>query len=339
MKVKDAQIARALDAPDGAVRLYLLYGPDEAGSRALAARLDRAMGAEAERIDLDGAILKDDPARLSDEAASISMFGDKRHIRITGGDDCTPAVAALLEHESPGNPAVMIAGALKPSSPLLKLALDHPAVLACISYKPEGAGAETLAVAIGRSVGLRLQPQAARRLAANCLGDRGILEREIEKIALYLDAAPDRPREATEDAFDAVGAGLAEGDASRLVGAILRGDLDATTFELIEIEGQNDWIPAIRALQRRLLLLARLRSEVESGRSVSAVMASSGKAVFWKDKDAVVQELGRWTAEKLATASARLFAIEGAMVARLSPGHVLAAHELIAIARVAERLR
>ena len=93
MKVKEPQITKALDNPDGTVRLYLLYGPDDSGSRALAARLERAMGPDAERIDLDGATLKEDPARLADEAASFSLFGDKRHIRVTGGDDCTNAAS------------------------------------------------------------------------------------------------------------------------------------------------------------------------------------------------------------------------------------------------------
>jgi DNA polymerase III subunit delta len=156
VKVKEAQIAKALDHVDASVRLFLLYGPDESGSRALAARLERAMGPDAERVDLDGATLKEDPARLADEAASFSLFGDKRHIRVTGGDECASAVIALLEAETVGNPVVFVGGALKPSSALLKTALDHLAVMACASFKPEGAGAEALALQIGRTRGLRL---------------------------------------------------------------------------------------------------------------------------------------------------------------------------------------
>lgn len=339
MKVKEAQITKALDNPDGAVRLYLLYGPDESGSRALAARLERAMGPDAERIDLDGATLREDPARLADEAASFSLFGGKRHIRVTGSDDCTNAVVALLEAEAVGNPVVFVAGALKPASALLKAALDHPATMGCQSYKPEGAGAESLAVSIGRTCGLRLQPGVTARLAANCLGDRAVLEREIEKLALYLDAAPDRPREANEEALNAIGADLAEADTSRLVDAVLGGDLGVLTAELTEVEASNGWVPAMRALQRRLILLARLRSEVDGGKSPSAVVASLGKALFWKDQSSVTAQLGRWSSPKLATASARLFATEGAIMARGTAGEVIAAEELIAIARVGQRLR
>jgi DNA polymerase III subunit delta len=339
VKVKEAQISKALDRPDAAVRLFLLYGPDEAGSRALAARLERAMGPDAERVDLDGATLKEDPARLADEAASFSLFGGKRHIRVTGGDDCTNAVVVLLEGETTGNPVVFIAGALKPTSALMKAALDHPAVLAFQGYKPEGGGLETLAVSIGRTCGLRMQPGVAARLGANCLGDRAVLEREIEKLALYLDAAPDRPREASEDAYAAIGADLAETDTSRLINAVLGGDLPTLTAELTEVEASNSWVPAMRALQRRLILLARLRGEVDAGKSPGAVVAALGKALFWKDQPTVTAQLSRWSSPKLATASARLFASEGAMMASKTAGHVIAAEELIAIARVGQRLR
>lgn len=339
MKVKEPQITRALDNPDGQVRLYLLYGPDEAGSRALATRLERAMGPDAERIDLDGSTLKDDPARLADEAAAFSLFGGKRHIRVTGGDDCTNAVLALLEAEAIGNPVVLIAGALKPTSALMKATLNHPDVLAFQGYKPDGSGLEALATSIGRTYGLRLQPGVAARLGANCLGDRAVLEREIDKLALYLDAAPDRPREATEEALAAVGADIAEADTSRLVNAVLSGDLPVVTSELTEVGAAHEWVPTIRALQRRIILLARLRSDVDTGKSPSAVVATLGKSLFFKEHSAVTTQLSRWSSARLATASARLFASERAIMAKDTAGSVIAAEEMIAIARVGQRLR
>ena len=339
MKVKEAQIIKALDNPGNGISLFLLYGPDDAGSRALAARLDRAMGTDAERVDLDGATLKEDPARLADEAASFSLFGEKRYVRVVGGDECTNAVVSLLDAATVGNPVVFIAGALKPTSTLIKAALNHDAVMGFASYKPEGAGLETLALSIGRICGLRLQPGVAARLAANCLGDRAILQREIEKLALFLDAAPDRPREADDDALHAIGAELAEVDASRLVDAVLGGNLPMLTAELSEIETSNGWVPAMRALQRRLILLARLRSEVDLGKSPGAVVAAMGKSLFYKDHPAVTAQLQRWPSARLAIASARLFASEGAIMASGSAGHVIAAEELIAIARVGDRLR
>ena len=339
MKLNERAMAQALTSPDPAVRLYFLYGPDDAASRALAARLEDAMGTNSERIDLDGAMLKDDPARLADEAAAFSLFGGRRYIRVIGGEECAEAVAALLEAPVTGNPAVMIAGALKPTSALVKLALAHPAVLACISYKPDAADAETLAVQIGRGLGLRLGPGVAARLAANCLSDRAVLTREIEKLALFVDAAPDRPREADESALDAIGAELAEADTSALVNAVMSGDLPAVAHELNAVDADNHWIPALRALQRRLILLARLRGEVDRGKSPSAVTSAMGKALFYKDQAPVTAQLTRWPSARLATASSRLLECERALMASGTAGHVIAAEELTAIARVAARLR
>ena len=130
MKANRAQIERALREPAG-FRYFLLHGPDEAGSRGLLKRLASAMGEGAERVDLIGAELKADPARLADEAASFSMFGDKRWVLVDpAGDEVTSAVEALAEAPAAGNPIAILAGALKPASRLLKLALADPAALA-----------------------------------------------------------------------------------------------------------------------------------------------------------------------------------------------------------------
>ena len=126
MKANKAQIERALTAP-GEIRFFLLHGPDDSGSRALARALGAAMGAETERVDLSGADLKGDPARLADEAASISMFGDRRWILVEpAGDEAAAALEALLEAPAAGNPVAVVAGALRPASKLLRLALAAP---------------------------------------------------------------------------------------------------------------------------------------------------------------------------------------------------------------------
>src|SRR3546814_16409127 len=78
------------------------------------------MGPDAERIDLDGAALKIDPARLADEAASISLFGGARWIRVTlAGDEALPAIEGLLQAAQAGNPVIAIGGTLKQSSKIL----------------------------------------------------------------------------------------------------------------------------------------------------------------------------------------------------------------------------
>ncbi len=341
MKVNAGQIERALDAPPANVALYLLYGPDEAGSRAQAKRLERAMGESAERVDLDGAALKADPARLADEAASMSLFGDKRHIRLTlSGDEAMPAIEALLDAPSIGNPVVAIAGALKPTSALLKRALAHPAVMACANYPLEGDAAEALAIALARGVGVRLAPDAARTIVRDASGDRAVMTQEIEKLSLYLDAAPERPRDADLSVLAEINAGQGEGDVSKLIDAVMDGQTARVASEIANLAEQGvEGIALIRTLIKRVQLLTRFAAEAGQGTSIDAVIERAGKSLFWKDKAPVQRQLKRWSSARLAIAADRLLSAERAIKASGSAGVILANVELIAIARAAQARR
>lgn len=341
MKANRAEMERALEAPPAHIKFFLLYGPDEAESRVLAQRLERAMGSGAERVDMEGAMLKADPARLADEAASISLFGDKRHIRLTiAGDECMPAIEALLEGGVTGNPVVAIAGALRPTSALLKRALADPAVLACINYALDAEKATSLAAALARERGLRLDMDVARKVALAAGNDRALMAQEVEKLALYLDAAPDRPATADIAALQAIGAGEGEAELSRLVDTTLGGSPAESADEIARLAEQGvTGIPAIRALAKRVQLLVRLAPQLANGGDAHAIVEAQGKAIFWKEKGGVERQLKRWSPERLATLADRLLAAERAIKSAGSPGDILADTEMITIARAAQRSR
>lgn len=341
MKASRGQIEKALDAPPADIRFFLLYGPDEAGSAALGKRLERAMGAEAERVDLDGSTLKDDPARLSDEAASFSMFGDKRWVRINGmGEESLPAVTALLEAQAAGNPVIATAGALKATSKLLKLLLDSPKAMAFASYQPDAREAEQIAVAIAREGGLRLSSDLARRIVDLTNGDRALMGGEIEKLILYLDAAPDRPCEATAEALDALSADNPESDAAPLVNAVLGGDLRAMHRELGRLAESGTAMAAVlRPLLTRAMLLANIRSSFDESGRIDAAVEAAGKQVFWKEKGMVSRQVRLWDAHGVARVIQRLSQAERASRSGRGLGDLLVRHELLAIARQAARER
>lgn len=342
MKANANEMARALDgAAKGEARFFLLYGADEAGSAALAQRLARAMGAEAERIDLDGAPLKADPARLVDEAASISLFGGARWIRIQpAGDEITAAVSALLDAERAGNPVVAIAGALKPSSSLVKLATEHRLALAHPSYVPDARNAAEIAETLAKEAGLRLPRDLARALAAACSNDRSLMVQEIEKLALFLDAAPDRPAEVPADALDAIGAATPEGEINRLVDAVMGGQPARVGAEIARLEQAGlAGIPLLRALFRRVVLLAGLRRDIEGGLSPQAAVEARGKAIFFKEKAAVTDQASRWPADRLAQLADKLLAAERALKSTGAAGEILAEAEMLTFSRFAARRR
>jgi DNA polymerase III subunit delta len=340
VKANRAQAEKAVKAPRD-WRFFLFHGPDESGSRALAKALSAAIGPEAERVDLSGADLKADPARLTDEAASISLFGGVRWVLVEGaGDEAVPALEALVEAPAAGNAVVVVAGALKPASKLLKMALAAPNALAFASYLPDTQGAERLALEIARGFGLVVDSGVARRIAESCGGNRALMEQELAKFALYAGAAPDAPKEIGHDFVDALGAAADEGDLSRLVDSVGSGEAAALEEELVRLRAEGlEGITLIRAMVRRMALLARLRAEVDQGRRPGEVMASSAKSLFFKEKDSVERQLRHWRPDLIAKAMARLGEAERKVKAPGGIGPLAADSELFAICRQAARLR
>jgi DNA polymerase-3 subunit delta len=341
VKANKQQIERALKSPGPEVRFFLLYGPDEAGSRALAKTLAVAMGGAAERVDLTGSELKSDPARLPDEAASLSLFGSRRYVWVEpAGDESMEAAQALVDAEAAGNPVVMLAGALKPTSKLLKLAIAAPCALAFASYVPEGIEADKVVQEMARALGLMIRPDIARRIGDAAGGNRGIIEQELSKIALFLDAGPERPLQVEQEVLDAIGAASEEGDLNRLVDSVSGGDAPTLELELLRLAGEGvEGIALIRAVLRRMSLLAKLRAEVERGNSVDSVMASHGKSLFWKEKPVVAKQLMRWRSDVLAKGIGRLLEAERQVKAPGGLGPVAVSEELFAICRQASRHR
>ena len=339
MKAQRGSIQRAVSDPDRSIRFYLFHGPDDSGSRALAARLLTALGAE--KLAVSGAVVKVDPALLAAEAGAISLFGGARLVWIEpAGDEIVEGVEALLIAPAVESPVVAIAGALRRTNALLKLAEASPAALAHASYAPEGRDAESMVVAAGRAEGLRVEPAVAARLAAACNANQAILAHELAKFALFLGASPERPRELTHDVIDQLGADSGEGDMMRLGDLALAGHAHALFDELDRVAlSSNEAVPAVRALQRRLLQLAGLRAQVEQGKSVDAVMTSMGKALFWKDKGLMQQFLSGWSAERLAAMLERTNALEKAILFSDEPPVAALEEELVTIARAAQRRR
>lgn len=335
MKANANQIRAALDAPSPDIRLYLLHGPDEAGARALADRLARAMGPDAERVDLDGAGLKADPARLAEAAASMALFGGAQHIRVSGaGEESLEAIELLLAAERAGNPVVMLAPTVKATGKVFKLATAATAALVAPCYPPEGADADRLVAAIGREVGLRIRTDIARELMAASGNDRAVLTRELEKLALYLDAAPERPRELSAAAIEAVGADAGEAALGLAIEAVLHGELDTVRHELAGLdEAGTSVVPLLRALVRRLMLLAEMRAELDRGGSIAALL----QRVFWKERDSTVALARRWSPARIATAIDRARGAERETMAAANAGAVIAYAQLITIARQAAR--
>lgn len=337
MKASKQSIGRAVDQPNAQIRFYLFHGPDEAQSRALGARLLQSLGAS--KFTVGSSAVKSDPASLADEAAAMSLFGGARAIWVEpGGDDIAAATEAVLEAPSVESAVIVISGALRKTSNLLKLAEASPHAIAFAAYVPEGRDAERMVTELGRSFGLKIGPTVAARIADAAGNDQAVVSQELQKLAVYLDAVPHAPKELDHDAIDAVGTDTAEGDIMRLADLALSGETETLADELAKLpQGGSEGIPVIRSLQRRLIMLAPARARVERGESPDAVMTSLGKSLFWKDKAMVARMLSSWDAERLAKIAERVGRLERQLMFSPAPEQEALGEELLTIAREARR--
>jgi len=193
-----------------------------------------------------------------------------------------------------------------------------------------------MVIDLGRRFGLKVSGPVASRLADSAGNDQAIVARELEKLALYVGASPEVPRELDQGAVDAVGVESAEGDFLRLADLALSGEIDELADELARLQsGGTEAIPVVRSLQRRLLMLAPLRARVERGERPDAVLTSLGKSLFFKDQAKVRRMLTRWTAEGLATAAERAGKLERSLMFTPVPDREALGEELLTIARKA----
>lgn len=336
MKLSRGQAAAALDRPNPATRFYLFSGADNAASRLFAQQLLTALAAE--KVAVSGAQLKSDAAWLADEAASLPMFGGARLLWIEpAGEEIVPAVESLLALEHTEAPAVAITnGALKATSGLLKLAERSAAALHVASdlQSPrEQAGAVT---ALARKEGLNVATELAIRIAEEAGGDLILAQLELQKFALYLGATPEQPAQLDEEVVDALGIDQAEAEYGRAGDLALAGDLGALATELSLMEGAGmDAIPVVRALQRRLLMLAPLRARIDQGQRADAVM----QTVWKRDKGMVGQILPRWTSPRLSEAFQRVQKLESDLLLRPVPSGAALGETLMQLARAAASQR
>ena len=323
------------------IRLFFVFGQDESAAASIASALIARLGPDSEAIEIDSAKLRSDPALLSDEAASQSLFGGARHIRLHfAREEGVDAVANLLSAENAGNPVIATAGDLKKTSKLRTLIEGSSRALSYICYPPSEGEAVDQAVAAAGALGLRIDRTLAAQIVRYTGQDRRLVAMELEKLSLYYDSAPDRMVTVEPQALSSLAAETAEEDINALVNQVLTGDAKALGRTIIEARAVGiEAIRIVRALQRRIALLAGMRIKVEEGANAGAVVRAN-RAIFWKEQGAFTQQVQRWTAPRLAGLNAHLLEVEAKLMATGADlTETVLEEELVRIARAAARSR
>lgn len=323
------------------IRLFLIFGPDESAAADIAARMGAAVGEDAERIDLDSDRLRSDPALLLDEATSLSLFGGARYVRTqVRREEGQAAFENLLNADKGGCPVIAVAGDLKKTSKLRKLAESSKLAMTHICYMPNEGDAAAQVTAMAALAGLRLDRALALRISRYTGQDRKLAAMEIDKLALYYDAAPDRPATVDVAAFEALSAETGEENVQDLVNKVMSGNIKGVGGEIMQARQMGmDAIRIVRALQRRVALLMGLRGKVDNGTNPGALVRAT-PSIFFKEKDDVAGQLTCWPSARLAGLNGHLLDIENRLMqVKAELGSVILEQELTKITRAAARAR
>lgn len=319
--------------------VFFFCGPDEAGANEAAHTIAGLLPDPGERIELSGTDLRKDPVRLGDEARSISLFGDRRHIWVrASGDEAHDAVVNLLEGEGEACPVLVVATSATDKSRTAKLLAPRGDALVAMFYPPDLRSVTGTVRDMGDAAGVQLGGDLAERIARAAALDIRLAQSEVTKLALYLDASPAAPRRADAQALDAIGARCEDDGFSELVNVVLGGELGKLPSELRRMREQGlNPVGLLLAFERRAAQLAQLAAKLGPRGDVHGLLDAEVQArrVFWKDRRDLTDQLKRWRGKRLARLVARLTALHRALLGNSQTAELLLAQELGQIARFA----
>ena len=172
----------------------LIYGPDAGLVRERLNALTKAVAGAVDDpfrvVEFPADVLRDDPARLGDEAAALSFTGGRRVVRIRDASDTVAEVLGGFVDAPIGEALILVsADDLGPRSKLRAAfeKADRAAALPCYADDErslEGVIRETL-----KAGGLSITPDALSWLTDRLGGDRELSRRELEKLVLYISSA------------------------------------------------------------------------------------------------------------------------------------------------------
>ena len=341
MKLTNSTFAgKARDAAANC-QIFFFCGQDEAGASAAARDLIAMLPEPGEKVEIPGAELRADPARLGDEARSTSLFGGTRHIfsRVTG-DEAHEALRTLIETGDAGGgdacPVVIVATSATDKSRTAKLLEKRKDALVAMFYPPDLSSVTQAVRKMGDAAGVQLSVDLAERIARGANLDVRLAGSEVEKLSVYLDAHQQSPKRATSDDLDMIGATSEEDGLMPLVNAVLSGDTAKLPGEIKRMKDVAlNPVGVLLAVERRAAQLARISAKLGPRGSFDR-LGKGEKAqlgIFFREEREIRAQARHWRGKRLDLLTLRLTEMHRELLTNSQSAELLLAQGLTRIAR------
>ncbi len=331
MKLDARRVAAFLRDP-GTCRVVLLYGEDTGLIRERAQGLIRLVAGSLDDPFRVADLAREDLATLPDEAASLSLTGGRRAVRVREATDAaTDRVKAVLAGPAPA--LVVLEAPGLPARSRLRALVEAAADGAAIGCYPDDDRTltETIRASLSEG-GVTVEAEALTWLTGQLGADRAATRQELAKLALYagpggrVDLAA-----AMESIGDMAGLSLEDALFAATAGEVTRAD---RALELAMAEGGNP-VGVLRGTLMHLQRLHRARLAVDGGQSPAEAARSSRPPVFFRRVDAFARALGRWPEPALRAAMTAVADAERNCKRTGAPDQAICRHTVLTLARQA----
>lgn len=320
MKLGARETGAFLSQPDKQAQAVLLYGPDSGLVRERSKIISNAvLGKNPDplnRVELNGAQIKSDPAILLDELNSLSLMGGRRVVIVRdGAEKIESIIKSAFEGAKNTTYLIVEADELGPTSPLRKLfeKEDYLAALPC--YLEDARGMEELIRNTLTASGLTVTHDALMYLADNLGNDRMVTQSELLKIVLYMG----EEKEVTLPIAMALTGGDASESMEDLCHSVALAQADETDRLLTHLlrDGTQP-VAIVRALMRYFQRLDLVFGYVTAGQSRAEAIKMLRPPVFFKSVPLIERALSRFNTGKVSHSLNLLLRTEK----ELKSGHV-----------------
>lgn len=342
-QMKAHEVDNYLKHPDGVHRVILVYGPDRGLVFETARRFAEGCGVDLDdpfsTIKLESETLLQDPARLNDEANTVSMFGGIRLIWIKRGSE--KSIVGNIKHilsDPPPDTFILIeSGELRKGTSLRKCIEESEVAMALPCYSDSTRSLDSVIDAELKEYGLTIASDA-RTLLKSLIGeDRMASKSEIQKLCLY--AMNDT--EITADHILSIVGDASSFGIDGVLDAVSTGDKESMDRGVRRLLARGiSPVQLALAAQRHFQTLHRIRARMQS-ENCGAEKALFGlrPPVHFQRKPYFVQALSIWSISTLSPILDRLHTLSLDVRTKPDLAPALLTHGLLSITLRASRHR
>ncbi len=300
MKIPAGQVENLTRILPKDAKAALLYGPDaglaEERAAAIAGQITGANPDPFSIADISPEKIKEDAGAIIGELGAISFFGGRKLVRVKyAADAASVAIASALKFMDEGKAGdsflLVTAGELGPKSPLRLLFEKEKNALALPCYQEDAQSLAAIVRTKLRDGGFTWDDGVIETLAARLVGDRMVLNSELEKLFIFKG----EDSQITLSDIEVLLADSVEASLDEL--CISVADRDPAKLFRLFAKSISQGIEPVRIIRQLLGYFYRINivyGKVRNRSPEQEAIASLKPPVFWKNLPHFRRHLGFW---------------------------------------------